>query len=372
MRHSSQLTTILLLVVAICCSGCRPVPPAKRVTTGIGLKLTYIPPGSFTMGAAPGELGAMPAENPHKVTISKGFYMGIHEVTQDQYFRVMGKNPSVFQGEMLLKNKKIVESMEPGVIGHNHPVDHVTWDDAVEFCNRLSEMPEEKASGHVYRLPTEAEWEYACRAGTTTAYSLGDSKDSLDQAGWYGDNAGSKPIDSEEKFREAKGNIKQYALGLLANGNTPQLPHGTEYSTIADEFFELTQDWIDRSLFTEMDLRRPIAKLHELEESGLGEIRSQTINYRTMQGRRIEAKSATMADPLLGEQPIDTMLKAVRKTGVGPIGNFYWMPADNNRNPLTSDVHVIVVGAQNRINFPTPNDEPSVRYVLSRIRSHCN
>jgi hypothetical protein len=151
-----------------------------------------------------------------------------------------------------------------------------------------------------------------------------------------------------------------------------QLPHGTEYSTIADEFFELTQEWIDRSLFTEMDLRRPIAKLHELEESGLGEIRSQTINYRTMQGRRIEAKSASMADPLLGEQPIDTMLKAVRKTGVGQIGNFYWMPADNNRNPLTSDVHVIVVGAQNRINFPTPNDEPSVRYVLSRIRSHCN
>jgi hypothetical protein len=151
-----------------------------------------------------------------------------------------------------------------------------------------------------------------------------------------------------------------------------QLPHGTEYSTIADEFFELTQDWIDRSLFTEMDLRKPIAKLHELEESGLGEIRSQTINYRTMQGRRIEAKSASMADPLLGEQPIDTMLKAVRKTGVGQIGNFYWMPADNNRNPLTSDVHVIVVGAQNRINFPTPNDEPSVRYVLSRIRSHCN
>jgi formylglycine-generating enzyme required for sulfatase activity len=88
--------------------------------------------------------------------------MGVHEVTQDQCFRVMGKNPSDFQGEMLLKNKKLVETMEPGVVGNNHPVDHVTWDDAREFCTRLSEMPEKKTSGHVYRLPTEAEWEYAC------------------------------------------------------------------------------------------------------------------------------------------------------------------------------------------------------------------
>jgi formylglycine-generating enzyme required for sulfatase activity len=111
------------------------------------------------MGAALGEAGAKPAVTQHKVTNSKGFYMGILEVTQDQYVRVMGKNPSVFQGEMLLKNKNIVETMEPAVVGHNHPVDHVTWDDAVEYCKRLSDMPGEKASGHVYRLPTEAEWE---------------------------------------------------------------------------------------------------------------------------------------------------------------------------------------------------------------------
>jgi formylglycine-generating enzyme required for sulfatase activity len=139
MRRSFQLASILLLVAAVCCSGCQPTPPAKHVTNSIGLKLTHIPPGSFTMGAATGEPGAKPTEKQHKVTISKGFYMGIHEVTQDQYLRVMGKNPSIFQGEMLLKNKKIVETMEPGVVGYNHPVDHVTWDDAVEFCKRISE-----------------------------------------------------------------------------------------------------------------------------------------------------------------------------------------------------------------------------------------
>ena len=108
MRRSFQLASIFLLVAAIGSSSCRPLPPPKRVTTNIGLKLTYIPPGSFTMGANPGEPGAKPAEKQHKVTISKGFYMGIHEVTQDQYLRVMGKNPSIFQGEMLLKNKKNV------------------------------------------------------------------------------------------------------------------------------------------------------------------------------------------------------------------------------------------------------------------------
>jgi formylglycine-generating enzyme required for sulfatase activity len=114
-----------------------------------------------------------------------------------------------------------VESLEPGLLGHNHPVDHVTWEDAVEFCKRLSELPEEKKAGHVYRLPTEAEWEYACRAGTTSAYSLGDSKDSLDQAGWYGDNAGSEPIDSSKLLVESEGKLKKYVDDLIANGNMP-------------------------------------------------------------------------------------------------------------------------------------------------------
>ena len=151
-----------------------------------------------------------------------------------------------------------------------------------------------------------------------------------------------------------------------------QLPRGCEYDDVVDEFFELTEKWLDRSMFTVVELQTPIKKLHELEENGNGEIRSHGINYRTLQGRRFEGKSASPTDPLLGEKHIDSALSAIRKTGIGHLGNFYWTASTNGHaHILTSDVHVIVVGSRNRVNFPTPNSEETVRHVLSRIRSHC-
>ncbi len=153
-----------------------------------------------------------------------------------------------------------------------------------------------------------------------------------------------------------------------------QLPTGFEYADVADEFFELLKGWLDRSKFTLVDLQPPIKALHALEETGAGETRSHGINYRTLQGRRFEGKSATPADPLLGEPSIDAALTAIRKTGVGRLGNFYWLPnrgPNPQANPLDAEVHVVVVGYKNRINFPTPNAEETVRHVLSRIRSHC-
>jgi hypothetical protein len=107
----------------------------------------------------------------HKVTLTKPFYLGVYEVTQQQYEKVMGKNPTRFKGA-------------------KNPVDSMTWTEAVEFCRRLSVLPEEKAAGHVYRLPTEAEWEYSCRAGTTTKYSLGDSDSQLGEYAWFEKNSG--------------------------------------------------------------------------------------------------------------------------------------------------------------------------------------
>ncbi|MBN2181354.1 MAG: SUMF1/EgtB/PvdO family nonheme iron enzyme [Sedimentisphaerales bacterium] len=119
-------------------------------TNSIGMKLVWIPPGDFLMGAPTGKGGLQNERPQHEVRISKGFWMGAYEVTQAQYESVMEKNPSFFKGD-------------------NLPVEMVSWNDAMEFCRRLSQK-----EGKIYRLPTEAEWEYACRANTTTQYSWGD------------------------------------------------------------------------------------------------------------------------------------------------------------------------------------------------------
>jgi formylglycine-generating enzyme required for sulfatase activity len=102
------------------------------MTNSIGMKLVYIQPGEFQMGSNDGEDDEKPL---HTVKISKGFYMGIYEITQEQYQKVMGNNPSHFKGE------------------DNLPVETVSWDAAVEFCKKLSQK-----EGKTYRLPTEAEW----------------------------------------------------------------------------------------------------------------------------------------------------------------------------------------------------------------------
>ena len=139
----------------------------KEITNSIGMKLVLIHAGSFTMGSPIEEVGRNEIEKQHEVTISKSFYLCAFEVTQEQYEKVMGNNPSHFKG-------------------HQLPVEMVTFDNAVSFCEKLSELQEEKAAGRVYRLPTEAEWEYACRATSTTMYFFGDTADELGDYAWFG------------------------------------------------------------------------------------------------------------------------------------------------------------------------------------------
>jgi formylglycine-generating enzyme required for sulfatase activity len=133
----------------------------KVITNSVGMKLARIPAGKFLMGSPATEPERDPEELQHEVAITRPFLMGVYEVTQAQYEKVMGKNPSFFS---------------PGRGGGpDHPVEQARWTDAVDFCRKLSALPAEKEAGRTYRLPTEAEWEYACRAGTATPFHFGDA-----------------------------------------------------------------------------------------------------------------------------------------------------------------------------------------------------
>ena len=144
------------------------VPVAQK--NSIGMKLTLIPPGVFTMGAPASERHRQDDEAPpHQVRITKPFYMGAHEVTQGECKRIMGAHPSLFSGR---------DDRLPAV--------NLTWDESLEFCAKLSTLATERQAGRSYRLPTEAEWEYACRAGTTGPFHYGDSITSH-QANFRGD-----------------------------------------------------------------------------------------------------------------------------------------------------------------------------------------
>ena len=148
----------------------------EDITTGIGLQFKLIPAGEFLMGSPGDDAYKSSNEIPqHRVRITKPFYLGIHEVTQGQYEKVMGGNPSGFKGATL-------------------PVEQVSWEDATAFCAKLSGMDED----YDYRLPTEAEWEYACRAGTTTRFSCGDELDPA--CAWFHANSRRKTHPVGEKL----------------------------------------------------------------------------------------------------------------------------------------------------------------------------
>ena len=136
--------------------------PPKDFTNSIGMKFVWIKPGSFMMGSPKEEKERGGDETQHKVTLTKGFYMGVYTVTQEQWKEVMGNNPSEFKGEK------------------NLPVEMVSWDDCQAFIKKLREKDKKP-----YRLPTEAEWEYSCRAGTTTPFHFGETI-STDQANYNG------------------------------------------------------------------------------------------------------------------------------------------------------------------------------------------
>jgi formylglycine-generating enzyme required for sulfatase activity len=161
---------------------------------------------------------AAPQEKPgHPVTLMKPFYMGKYYVTQEQYQEIVGSNPSQYRGK-------------------DHPVETVSWNDAQEFCQKMAEITK-----HVVRLPTEAEWEYSCRAGTTTAYYSGDTEADLSRVAWYESNSNhtTHPVGQKEAnafgLYDMHGNVWQWCLDWHGEDtyltSPPEDPQGPEVGT---------------------------------------------------------------------------------------------------------------------------------------------
>jgi formylglycine-generating enzyme required for sulfatase activity len=199
MRFLSSLVAGLLL----CLAG------PLTAGTETGPSLVKIPPGTFVMGS---DSAKDASEHPaHRVTISYPFWMGKHEVTQAEYEELTGKNPSRFKGPSL-------------------PVETVSWEDVVAFCRRLSEH--ERNAGRIpekdyeYRLPTEAEWEYCCRAGTQTNFYFGDDLSKIGEYEWTRDNSEGRTHKVAQKhpnpwgLHDMVGNVREWCLDWLG----PYLP----------------------------------------------------------------------------------------------------------------------------------------------------
>jgi len=200
-------------------------PPHFKVNPKDGLTYVWIPAGTFTMGCSPGDGECFDEEKPaHQVTITHDFWIGQTDVTQEAYERVVGSNPSHFQGP-------------------KNPVETINWNEAQGYCAAVG-----------MRLPTEAEWEYAARAGSTDA-----RYGSLDSIAWYADNSGNQRIDSAEIWRTGQAN---YFTRLNDNGNSThpagqKQPNAWKLYDMLGNVWQWTADWFDAGTYGRGDGRDP-------------------------------------------------------------------------------------------------------------------
>jgi formylglycine-generating enzyme required for sulfatase activity len=155
---------------------------SSPLRNSIGIQLNLLPAGTFIMGDAGGDSD----ESPHTVMLTQPFFISICEVTNAQWKTVMGSAPSKWKDD-------------------DGPVEGVTWEEAMDFCHQLSCLPDEHRAGRVYRLPTEAEWEYACQAGSATDFSGGDGGGPLERYAWYAANSEMQPHPVGQRLPNAWG-----------------------------------------------------------------------------------------------------------------------------------------------------------------------
>ncbi len=226
----------------------QPVVPGEdfsvSLSAGVSLDMIWIGPGTFMMGSPEDELGRQDNETQHEVTLTKGYWLGKYEITQAQYEAVMGTNPSEFKGA-------------------DRPVEKVNWFDAIDFCIELETV--EKAvgrlpEGYEYTLPTETQWEYACRAGTTNSLNSGknlsDAEECLemDEVGWYMSNSGNMthPVGQKKPnawgLYDMHGNVFEWCLdgyedyAIMPEIDPPIRAGGMESSRIVRG-----GSWLDRA-----------------------------------------------------------------------------------------------------------------------------
>jgi formylglycine-generating enzyme required for sulfatase activity len=275
----------------------------QELTNSIGMKLVRIPAGRFSMGSPASEPGSEEHEVLHKVELTQDYFMGVTEVTEQQWATVMlpafttqtveKRDPET---KRLIKREE-VQVREPK-LDSQLPMTGISWLEAMEFCRRLGELPEEKKEGRRYRLPTEAEWERACRADTSSAYSFGDDRSKLKEFAWYGGQE-AKPV----------GQVKPNAWGLYdMHGNVAEWC----YDSFANYSEELVTDPSGSSKI--VTLERVVrggcfeAKESQCRSSWRGNAmpksKSQTIGFRILLGPEIRVEELPTEINSIGQRLI--------------------------------------------------------------------
>lgn len=194
----AHLLTCCALVASLCCGSVAADDTAdpKIVTNSIGMSFVQI-----TIAAVSENEALAIASLKRRLAPRRSYYLGVHEVRQSDFKKVLGRNPSVFASSGKLRDRN------EGVVTGGLPVDSVSWNDAVAFCEKLSSLPREQTAGRRYRLPSSNEWEYAARAGSSQTWCFGDDRRKLDEYAWFG-------FDRCDRRTHAVGGKKANGFGL--------------------------------------------------------------------------------------------------------------------------------------------------------------